>query len=83
MDKIPSKSKKLSRPYFLKCQSCDLVMFYDKRKKGWVEPGQKREQAVPKISEYICPVCNAFLAEREYQKDGQTKKNAYLFCQGQ
>ena len=74
MDKIPSKSKKLARPYFLKCQPCDVVMFYSKGQKAWVEPGQKKEQAVPKISEHLCPVCNAFLAEKTYQKNGQTKK---------
>ena len=97
MDKIPSKSKKLSRPYFLKCAPCDVVMFYNKNQKAWVEPGQrgrgksqgnangfssqKREQAVPKISEYLCPVCNAFLAEKSYQKDGQAKK--MLVCSTQ
>ena len=74
MDKIPSKSKKLARPYFLKCQSCDVVMFYNKGQKAWVEPGQKREETIPKISEHLCPVCNAFLAEKTYQKNGQTKK---------
>ena len=81
MDKIPSKSKKLSRPYFLKCAPCDVVMFYNKNQKAWVEPGQKREQAVPKISNYLCPVCNSFLAEKTYQKDGQTKK--MLVCSTQ
>ena len=76
MDKIPSKSKKLARPYFLKCKSkaCDVVMFYNKSQKAWVEPGQKREETVPKISEHLCPVCNAFLAEKTYQKNGQSKK---------
>ncbi len=59
MDKIPSKSKKLDRPFFLKCAPCDVVMFYNKNQKAWVEPGQKREQAVPKISNYLCPVCNS------------------------
>ncbi len=51
-------------------------MFYSKGQKAWVEPGQKREEAVPKISEHLCPVCNAFLAEKTYQKNGQTKKMA-------
>ena len=74
MEKIPSKSKKLARPYFLKCKACEVVMFYNKSQKEWVEPGQKQEQTVPKISEYICPVCNAFLAEKSYQKNGQSKK---------
>ena len=78
MDKIPSKSKKLARSYFLKCQSCDVVLFYNRNQKAWVEPGQKREETVPKISEHLCPVCNAFLAEKTYQKNGQTKK--MLIC---
>ena len=29
---------------------------------------------MPKISEHICPVCNAFLAEKTYQKEGKDKK---------
>ena len=81
MDKIPSKSKKLSRPYFLKCTPCDVVMFYNQGQKAWVEPGQKREQAIPIISEYLCPECNAFLAEKTYHKDGQSKK--MLVCSNQ
>ncbi len=81
MDKIPSKSKKLSRPYFLKCSPCDVVMFYNKEKKAWDKPSQKREQTIPKITEYICPVCNSFLAEKTYQKNGQTKK--MLVCSTQ
>ncbi|MDJ0573660.1 MAG: type I DNA topoisomerase [Xenococcaceae cyanobacterium MO_234.B1] len=81
MDKIPSKSKKLSRPYFLKCTPCDVVMFYNKEQKTWDKPSQKREQTIPKITEYICPVCNSFLAEKTYQKNGQTKK--MLVCSTQ
>ncbi len=81
MDKIPSKSKKLSRPYFLKCTPCDVVMFYNKEQKAWLEPNQKREQTIPKITEYICPVCNSFLAEKTYQKNGLTKK--MLVCSTQ
>ncbi len=75
MDKIPSKSKKLSRPYFLKCASCEVVMFYNKSQKAWVEPGQKGEPepAPSLITEYPCPVCNSPLAERTYQKNGETK----------
>ncbi len=81
MDKIPFISKKLSRPYFLKCTPCDVVMFYNKEQKAWLEPSQKREQSIPKITEYICPVCNSFLAEKTYQKNGQTKK--MLVCSTQ
>lgn len=81
MDKIPSKSKKLSRPYFLKCNPCDVVMFYNKEQKTWLQPKQKREQTIPKITEYICPVCKSFLAEKTYEKNGQTKK--MLVCSTQ
>lgn len=71
MDKIPSKSKKLSRPYFLKCNRCEVVMFYNTASKSWVEPGHK---SVPVLTENLCPVCNAFLAEKTYSKNGLTKK---------
>lgn len=71
MDKIPSKSKKLSRPYFLKCDRCEVVMFYNSTSKSWVEPGNK---SVPVLTENLCPVCNAFLAEKTYSKNGLTKK---------
>ena len=71
MDKIPSRSKKLSRPYFLKCDFCDVVMFYSSTSKSWVEPGAK---SAPVITENLCPVCHAFLAEKTYQKNGREKK---------
>lgn len=41
MDKIPSKSKKLARPYFLKCNQCEVVMFYNQQQKAWLEPSSK------------------------------------------
>ena len=75
MDKIPSKSKKLSRPHFLKCHSCEVVMFYNAASKSWVEPGAK---SAPVVTELLCPVCNAFLAEKTYSKNGKTKK--MLIC---
>lgn len=78
MDKIPSKSKKLSRPYFLKCSQCEVVMFYDKQQKAWLEPNAK---SIPTITEYLCPVCGSFLAMKTYSKDGQTKQ--MLVCSTQ
>ena len=81
LDKIPSKSKNLSRPYFLKCTDCDVVLFYNKSQKAWDKPSQKREQTIPTITEYLCPVCRSFLAEKTYQKNGQTKK--MLVCSTQ
>ncbi len=58
-----------------------MVLFYNKSQKAWLEPSQKREQTIPTITEYICPVCNSFLAEKTYQKNGQTKK--MLVCSTQ
>ena len=71
MDKIPSKSKKLSRPYFLKCSKCEVVMFFNQQQKTWLEPTAK---PVPTITEYPCPVCGSFLAEKTYSKNDRTKK---------
>ena len=78
LSKMPSKSKKLAVPYFLKCTHCkdrgkDVVMFYDKQRHDWVQPGQKSPTA-EQFTDFKCPVCDAFLVEHEYVKDGQTKK---------
>ena len=78
MNKVPSKSKKLAVPYFLKCDRCkasgkDIVMFYDKKPGEWVQPSNStptKEQ----FTDFKCPVCDAFLVEHEYVKDGETKK---------
>ena len=71
MDKIRSSSKKLSRPYFLKCAQCEVVMFYNQQQKAWLEPSPK---SVPTITEHLCPVCGSFLAVKTYSKNGQTKQ---------
>ncbi len=81
MDKIPSKSKKLSRPYFLKCIPCDVVMFYNKNQKAWRKPGEKTETSSLILTDYLCPVCNSPLAEKFYSKNSQTKK--MLVCSSQ
>ena len=78
MRKVPSKSKKLAVPYFLKCAGCqedgqEIVMFYDPKQHQWVQPGKKTATA-EQFTDYKCPVCDAFLVEHEYVKDGQTKK---------
>ena len=78
MRKVPSKSKKLAVPYFLKCDRCqehsqEIVMFYDNKQHQWVQPGQNKPTA-EQFTDYKCPVCDAFLVEHEYVKDGQTKK---------
>jgi DNA topoisomerase-1 len=38
MTEVPSKSKKLHKDYFLKCPSCQTVMFYNKWRKVWELP---------------------------------------------
>ena len=78
LSKIPSQSENLAVPYFLKCPHCkakgkNLVMFYDKKKHDWVQPGQNIPTA-EQFTDFKCPVCDAFLVEHEYIKDGQTKK---------
>ncbi len=45
MAEIPSKSKKLHKDYFLKCSSCQAVMFYNKWRKVWELPIEKLEEA--------------------------------------
>jgi DNA topoisomerase I len=92
--KVPSKSKKLALPYFLKCSTCDVVMFYNEKKQTWELPFSKTSESVgtgvakkkkaqkktvsqksdSRASNYACPVCGEFLTEKEYVKDGQTKK---------
>ena len=76
MLKIPSQSKKLHRKYFLKCPGCETVMFYNKWKKKWEEPGEKqKELSQPlNLTQHSCPVCGEKLAEREYEKEGQKKR---------
>ncbi len=56
MVEIPSKSKKLHKPYFLKCpDNCGTVMFYDKRRKTWELPGTKREGASRSNAKIVSP----------------------------
>lgn len=73
MSKVPSKSKKLHRPYFLKCEDCETVMFYNKERKQWESPGTKSPTQETKAS---CPKCQKPLHLREYRskKDGKQKK---------
>ncbi|EAZ88454.1 type I DNA topoisomerase [Crocosphaera chwakensis] len=74
LSKIPSKSKKLTVPYFLKCQDdCDVVMFFDKKLNKWVQPGESKPNSGEELTQYSCPVCSKPLQEYSYQKDGQDK----------
>ncbi len=73
MSKVPSNSKKLSRPYFLKCEKCETVMFHNKESNTWEKPGPRKETQETKAS---CPKCGKQLHLKEYrsQKDGKQKK---------
>ena len=74
LSKIPSKSKKLAVPYFLKCESgCDLVMFYDAQLAQWVQPGESKTSSGGELTQFSCPVCKKPLQEYSYTKDGQSK----------
>ena len=74
LSKIPSKSKKLAVPYFLKCEdSCDVVMFFDKKLNKWVQPGESKSSNAGQLSKFSCPVCGQPLQEYSYKKDGQDK----------
>lgn len=72
LSKIPSKSKKIAVPYFLRCEhGCeDVVLFFDKKRSQWVQPGQNPPQI---LSDFKCPECGKPLEEYEYTKKGQTK----------
>ena len=83
MRKVPSQSKNLDKPYFLKCVHCkvgkkDLIMFYNRSQQKWVQPGTNRTNSSNtsnnKPTDYDCPVCAQKLVEHSYIKDGQTKK---------
>ena len=77
LSKIPSQSKKLSKPFFLKCEAgCDVVMFYNRRHRQWeqpVDPSQRGPERPQKLSSHLCPVCRQPLEEYEYTKEGQLK----------
>jgi DNA topoisomerase-1 len=85
MVEIPSKSKKLHKDHFLKCPSCQAVMFYNKWRKAWELPIDKGTQGVGEITspssselltltDHPCPVCGEKLALRGYEKEGQKKR---------
>ncbi|PSF33340.1 type I DNA topoisomerase [Aphanothece hegewaldii CCALA 016] len=80
MVEVPSKSQKLHKDYFLKCSSCQAVMFYNKWRKVWELPVEKPENPSSLnskplyLTDHACPVCGKKLAIREYEKDGQKKR---------
>jgi DNA topoisomerase-1 len=76
MLEVPSQSKKLHKKHFLKCSGCNTAMFYNKWRKAWELPGEKREESALslKLTAHDCPVCGEKLAVREYEKEGQKKR---------
>jgi DNA topoisomerase I len=83
MSKISSKSPKLAADHFLKCEvsrgGCDTVMFWSDRQKKYQLPyGDRSNKPTPQLTEYKCPVCQAFLEEYQYTKEGEEK--ALLRC---
>lgn len=84
LSKVPTKSKKVKKGYFLKCeQGCksasgegDLVMFWSDWKKEWQQPGSQPSQSSTKPAQktdFPCPVCKQSLEEYFYIKEGQEK----------
>jgi len=72
MVEVPTKSSKVKKGYFLKCQACvDSVMFWNDRAGGWEAPKPKSEAG--QVTEYPCPVCKKPLEEHSYTKDGTDK----------
>lgn len=79
--KIPST--KVKKKYFLKCvEGCEnVVLFWSERSKRWEAPQAKSpqtESSKPQLTDFPCPVCQRFLEQYSYQKDGQNK--ALLRC---
>ena len=74
MVQVPSK--KVSKGYFLKCESCsDSVLFWSDRTNAWEPPKPKSEPALSaELTEFSCPVCKKPLEIYGYQKEGQSKK---------
>ena len=74
MVEMPTKSNKVKKGYFLKCQACaDSVMFWSERSGVW-EPPKPKSEAVPgTLTEYPCPVCQKPLEEYHYSKNGKDK----------
>lgn len=74
MLQIPSK--KVKKGFFLKCQGCEVVLFWSDRTSTWESPRAKSERSEgspANLTEHACPVCKKPLEEYTYQKDGQPK----------
>ncbi|MGH2412550.1 MAG: hypothetical protein ACRDEA_02410 [Microcystaceae cyanobacterium] len=71
---VPSRSKKLAKPRFLKGDRCSGVQFFNSKTQTWEFPKDKDSQTLPlHLTDYSCPVCGSPLAKHEYVKEGKTK----------
>jgi DNA topoisomerase-1 len=73
---VQLSSKKVKKGYFLKCQGCASVLFWNDRTSTWEPPRPLTERspsAPTKFTEYPCPICQMPLEEYSYQKAGQDK----------
>lgn len=83
MAKIPSQ--KMKKKYFLKCEACDLVLFWSDFKREWQQPRAKMEetanlQPASLKTEYPCPVCKKVRLEEYHYVNAEGEKKTMLRC---
>lgn len=66
-------SKKVQKGYFLKCQSCTTVLFWNDRSATWEAPRPLTERVPSALTEYPCTICQMPLEKYSYEKEGQQK----------
>ena len=83
MAKIPSQ--KMKKKYFLKCEPCDLVLFWSDFKREWQKPRAKTEDSSafvlkPLKTQYPCPVCKKVMLEEYHYVNTEGQKKTMLRC---
>jgi DNA topoisomerase-1 len=85
MAKIPSQ--KMKKKYFLKCEACDLVLFWNDFKREWQKPRPRTEdtsnpnpQPASLKTEYPCPVCKKVMLEEYHYINAEGEKKTMLRC---
>jgi DNA topoisomerase-1 len=85
MAKIPSQ--KMKKKYFLKCEACDLVLFWNDFKREWQKPRPRTEdtpnpnpQPASLQTEYPCPVCKKVMLEEYHYVNAEGEKKTMLRC---
>jgi DNA topoisomerase I len=75
--KVLSKSKKLKADHFLSCNErqggCGSVMFWNPNSKVYELPYAQRIPDAESLTDYLCPICSAFLEKYTYTKEGKDK----------